>query len=312
MTSKRFFTCALLLFLGSPLFAVTGRLRGAVKDTEGKPIEKVLITIELQGEITQKYTAHTNAKGEYIHIGVNPGKYRITPTKDGYKPVDYGYVDLQISYSDKPVVADFVLQKIGTEQPVAKPAEQEESEQAKAARAGASLLKEGKADEAIVQLQKALELDPNLASVHYNLALAYERKDQREQALKQLEEAIRLKPDFGEAYTAVGDLNMQQKKFETAAEAYTKAGELLPQSYPVFYNLGVAYSNAGKYVEAEAAYRKATELNPKEPIAHYQLGMALLGQSKNGEARAEFQKYLELNPNAADKQEVLDLIQTLQ
>ena len=73
----------------------------------------------------------------------------------------------------------------------------------------------------------------------------------------------------------------------------------------------MCYSNSGKYTEAENAYRKAVALKPQEPVAHYQLGMALLGQSKNSEAKAEFNKYLELNPNAADKQEVLDLIKNM-
>src|SRR3990172_1093918 len=263
---------ALLMLLALPAHALTGRLRGTVKDPEGKPIEKVLISIELIGEISQKYTAHTNSKGEYIHIGVNPGQYRITPSKEGYKPVQFSYIDMAVTFSDKAAVADFVMEKIVTGQ-AAQPAAQQESEQMKSAKQGVSLLTEGKLDEAIAAFQKALELDPKIASVHYNLALAYERKEQPQEAIKHLEEAIQLRPEFGEAYLALGDLHMSLRKYETASEAYKKAAEYMPGSYATFYNLGVSYSNTGKYGEAEGAYRRACEISPNEPIAHYQLGM---------------------------------------
>ena len=87
----------------------TGAIRGVVKDTEGKPIEKVTITIESTGEKPAKYTSTTNAKGEYVHIGIQSNDYRVTPSKEGYAPVEYGYVDLHIAPSDKPVEVDFKM-----------------------------------------------------------------------------------------------------------------------------------------------------------------------------------------------------------
>jgi tetratricopeptide (TPR) repeat protein len=305
------FSLAVLLACAAFANAASGKVRGTVRDTDGKPIEKVTITIESTGEVRQKYTAHTNAKGEYIHIGIYPGNYRITPSREGYQPVEYSYIETRVTLDEKGFVADFKMQRVTVQQGAAK-SEAAESEQLKQAKLGKSLLDEGKADEAIAAFNKALEADPNLAAAHYYIAVAYEKKDQNEEAQKHLEEAIRLKPDLGQGYLMLGDLHMAARKFDLAAEALMKASELMPEEYAAFYNLGVAYSNSGKYVEAEAAYRKAALIKPDEPIAHYQLGMSLLGQSKNAEAKAEFQKYLELNPNAADKQEVLDLIQTLQ
>ncbi len=174
------------------------------------------------------------------------------------------------------------------------------------------MLTEGKVDQAIASFEKALQLDPSLASVHYNLGAAYERKENLAKAREHFQEAVKLKPDFGEAYLSIGNSYLAERKFDApAVDALIKATELLPQNYNAFYNLGVCYSNSGKYVEAEGAYRKAVTINPNEPVAHYQLAMALLGQSKNLEAKAEFQKYLELNPNAADRQEVEELIKTL-
>ncbi len=89
------------LLLAFQAFAASGRVRGTVKDIEGKPVEKAVITITSMGEISQTYTAHTNAKGEYIHIGVAPGQYRVSVSKDGYKPVDYAYSEVRVTLSDR-------------------------------------------------------------------------------------------------------------------------------------------------------------------------------------------------------------------
>jgi tetratricopeptide (TPR) repeat protein len=285
-----------------------------VKDTDGKPIEKATITITSIGEISQTYTAHTNEKGEYIHIGVAPGMYRVSVEKEGYKPVEYASLEIRVTLSDKGTVADFKMQPVVAQisEPQAQPQPQEESPAIKEAKAGLALLGEGKLDEAITALEKALQLDPSLASVHYNLGAAYERKEDLDKARHHFQEAIRIKPDFGEAYLSIGNSYLSERKFDAAAiEALTKATELLPDNYNAFYNLGVCHANSGKYAEAEKSFRKAVEINPKEPVAHYQLAMALLGQSKNTDAKAEFQKYLELNPNAADRSEVEELIKSL-
>lgn len=299
-----------LLICGSLLAEPTGRIRGTVKDASGKPIEKVTITIEATGEIPQKYSTTTNAKGEYIHIGIRPGDYKVTPTKEGYVPVDYAFATLHIPPSDRPEKADFIMQSKAVATGAAE-AKKEPPAHVKAAQEGVKLLDQGKYDEAIVEFQKVLQSDPNLAPVHYNLGVAYERKKQPAEAQAQYQEAIRLKPDFGEAYLSLGNSYLAEKKSDKAMEAFLKATELMPDNYDAFYNLGASSSNLMKYPEAEAAFRKATQIKPNEPIAHYLLGMALYGQSKNAEAKVEFQKYLELSPNAADRKDVEELLNSL-
>lgn len=296
----------------------TGRVRGKVLDTSGNPIAKVTIKIEYQGELTQVYTATTNEKGEYIQIGIRPGKYRLTPSKEGYRPVEYAYYDAEIHASDKPVRVDMKMEPVPQAATLAQPPAQQQAEtpsaaivQAQEGQKALALLNEGKINEAVAALEKVVEADPTNAMMQYNLGVAYEHRDQYEKARQRYEEAIQLKPDFGEAFLAIGNSFMAQKNFVDAITSLVKAVELLPNSYEAAYNLGACYSNGGMYAEAEGAYKKAISINPKEPIVHQQLGMALLGQSKKGEAKLEFQKYLELNPNAADKADILDLIKDM-
>jgi Flp pilus assembly protein TadD len=315
--------CLLLaIFTGLVYADPTGRVRGKVVDPSGKPIEGVTIKIEFQGEVTQVYTAKTNAKGEYIHIGIRPGKYRMTPSKEGYRPVEYSYYDVQISASDRPVQMDMKMEAIpaaqvapsaqGTVTPAETPAAVDpEAAQVQEAQAAVSMLNTGKVNEAVAALEKLVAANPTNASMHYNLGVAYERRDEYEKARQQYEEAIKVKPEFGDAFLAIGNTFMAQRNFNDAITPLSKAVELLPQNYAAAYNLGASYSNGGMYAEAEGAFRKAVAINPSEPYVHQQLGMALLGQSKKDEGIAELKKYLELNPNAADKADILELIKSL-
>src|SRR5207237_2672404 len=108
-----------------------------------------------------------------------------------------------VNTPDKPLEADFTLQsqKAATEEGAAKP----QADQMKDAREAVSLLDAGKVDEAIVAFQKALTTHPDSASIHYDLGVAYEKKNRAEDAQKEYLQAIKLKPDLGEALLALGN-----------------------------------------------------------------------------------------------------------
>src|SRR5450759_1176497 len=55
-------------------------------------------------------------------------------------------------------------------------------------------------DDAITNYRKALELEPNDAATHYNLALALKYKGDPREALKEFEAALALRPKWGDAH----------------------------------------------------------------------------------------------------------------
>src|SRR5512134_507343 len=92
--------------LASPARAQTGTARGKVLDTQGQPIADAKVLIEFQGGITRKFETKTNKKGEYMQVGMQPGPYRITASKDGYQP---SYVDFRIALGDPTEIPPFKL-----------------------------------------------------------------------------------------------------------------------------------------------------------------------------------------------------------
>src|SRR5580693_7428927 len=59
-------------------------------------------------------------------------------------------------------------------------------------------------DQAIANYHKALELEPNDALTHYNLALALKYKGDARQAVEEFQTALRLKPKWADAHYGLG------------------------------------------------------------------------------------------------------------
>ena len=78
----------------SPVFAqATGTVKGVCKDQQGKPIAGA--TVEYQSLDTgRKYTLKTNNKGEFFSLGVAPGKYKVTLSKDGQEIFHFNGVNV--------------------------------------------------------------------------------------------------------------------------------------------------------------------------------------------------------------------------
>jgi Flp pilus assembly protein TadD len=125
---------------------------------------------------------------------------------------------------------------------------------------GVAYYRLGKRQEAIAQLQHAIELDNRNAMAFYDLSIAHRQSGQLEQARKDLDQALKLDPT-AKNYAALGSLLLFQGQFEQAAEMERKAIELDPNNYAFYEDLGAAYSWSGSNRDkALQAYRKAIEL----------------------------------------------------
>jgi tetratricopeptide (TPR) repeat protein len=190
-------------------------------------------------------------------------------------------------------------------------------------------------DEAIASYRKALELAPDDALTHYNLALALNYKGDLKPAVEQFEAALQLKPKWSEAHYGLGaalyelhDQDGARKELQAALErdpANTVArrllariyleqnnpsaaeGELLKaiQSKPSadsYIELGLAEGQLGKLEAASADFRSALRLNPRLARAHALMGVAQRRQGNHAVALNEFHKAVELDPKDPETQ----------
>jgi hypothetical protein len=107
-------------------------------------------------------------------------------------------------------------------------AEEVESPAAKANARGTELFNEESIEEAIDEFRRAVTLDPNNASYHCNLAVAYGEADQEDDARREYERTLELNPKYITALLYLGYILNENDEAEQAAELWKRVIELAP------------------------------------------------------------------------------------
>lgn len=294
-----------LMFIAVPASAQSGQVKGKVVDAKGQPVEGAVIMIANTEMSGRKLTTKTNKKGEYIQIGLQPGKYVITAEKDSLK--DEQTIDIHLDMAE----LNFTLapgQTGAGGAPMSKEEAAKQQEKVAAIRKAfddaVALSNEGKNEEAIAKFNEVATSVPKCAECYANIGTVYSRMKQWDKAEAAFRQAIEAKPDWGEAYNGLANVLNAEKKFEEASQASTQAAKLMGGagaaggggSASAVFNQGVILWNSGKIPEAKAQFEQAVKMDPNLADAHYWLGMAYVNEGKLPDAGPHFEEYLKLAP----------------
>ena len=86
----------------------------------------------------------------------------------------------------------------------------------------------GDYSKAVTYYTKAIELNPRIAGVYINRAVAYECLEDLDRALEDLNKANTLEPK-GEAYNNRGNIYFKRGEYDRAVQDYSKALEFEPE-----------------------------------------------------------------------------------
>ncbi len=132
---------------------------------------------------------------------------------------------------------------------------------------GNILCSQGRFAEGIAHFQKALDIAPDYAEVHYNWGLVLAFCGQTDKAIARFQRAVEINPDYAEAH----------------------------------FNLAKALANRGRLDEAMIHYQKVLTIQPSG-AAHNNFGLALAAQGRRNEASIHYQIALKINPNDLEVQ----------
>jgi tetratricopeptide (TPR) repeat protein len=306
---RRFLMTAVLgmaiAFVAAPAAAQTGSIQGKVVDQQGNPVDgaKVMIqNVDLSGRALD---TKTNKKGQYMQVGLQPGKYKITVSKGDLTTSKDTQIHLDMA------VLDFTLAPNtggGISKEDAAKMKAKNDALSAAFKDGVDLVTQGKDDEAIAKFQEVLASAPKCAECYSNIGTIQVRQKKFDEAEQSYKKAIELKPDFADPYAGLATVYNAEKKPQEELEASKKAAELSTTSpsggapgatggnAPAVFNQGVILWNAGKIAEAQTQFEQAVKLDPNLAEAHYWLGMALVNSGKTADAKTEFETYLKLSP----------------
>ena len=150
-------------------------------------------------------------------------------------------------------------------------------------------------DEAIASYKKAVSLKPNLTDAHYNLGAALQTQGKFDQAAASYQKAIALEPGFFEALVNLGVVLQEQSKLAEAISIYKQA-LTIQQDAKVYFNMGTALKNEGKLEDAIDSYNKALELEPNYAEVHSNLGEVLRDQGRYDESVLFYKQALAIDP----------------
>jgi tetratricopeptide (TPR) repeat protein len=197
--------------------------------------------------------------------------------------------------------------------------------------AARQLMRQGKYDQAVEQLEAEAAHDPHLEGLHHELGAAYYKKGDYPKAAAQFKEAAQENPNDREAVQLLGLSDYLAGRPTEAIPNLEKVQTWYPfANVDASYILGICYIQAKDYPHARAAFgrmfdvpadsaasylftarmllredfdpvaeeyaRKAAALDPKLPLVHFLLGEIDLYKSRIPEAIAELQQELAGNP----------------
>lgn len=148
--------------------------------------------------------------------------------------------------------------------------------------------KVGNNTEAEKNYLKAIELNPVLWEVYYNLGILYHENNKVDLAIDYYKKSVVLKPDFYLSYYNLGNAYRETLRFADAILFYKKVLKLKPDFSEAYYNIGVVNEFQYNFDEALKCYNNAIHFNSGHVNAHWNKSLLLLS---NGNLTEGFEEY---------------------
>ena len=279
------------ILLGLAVFAaawaqIQGKLMGVVKDGQGNPVEKAVVTV-VSTKTSASYELSTNKEGRFLQIGIQPGYFQVSVKKDGYLPKS---TEVRVSLAGE---TDIEIRLDTADEIALKTVSAADQVFLK----GNRLYGEQKYAEAAAAFEDAVKMNRLNWGYFFNLGLAYKKMDKKDESIAALRKAVELNSESYSSNKELAEVLGKGGAFEEAKTYFQKAVELSPDDPDASYNLGACLTNTGERDAAQAHFQKAVDLKPDYADAYYQLGTIFIGQNKIPEAVRNLEKFLELAPN---------------
>jgi tetratricopeptide (TPR) repeat protein len=164
-------------------------------------------------------------------------------------------------------------------------------------------LRNGKrADEAIVEARKAVDLDPTHRTARRLLIQLLNEAGRTDQVLEQTRRDVQLTPLDSESHERFGEALFQQGDVDAALSEGRRALELGPENPAPYQLLFACFRRSQREPEAIAVARDGLAVSPYDPDFHYRLGLVLAQETNYIDAINHFAYAMLLGPDP-DKSE---------
>jgi len=152
---------------------------------------------------------------------------------------------------------------------------------------------------ALLLYQRALEITPENATIHYKIAEVLSRSNKQEDLLKasfSIENALKLEKKNKYFYLLAANIYGSLTKFDKAAWAYETLIDEVPGTEEYLYELAAVYQYANKLDDAVKTYNRAENALGVSEVSSVQKMRILIEQGKVKEGIAEGEKLINAFP----------------
>ncbi len=266
-------------------------LQVSVRDLQGRPLARAVLHLQLKGE-TQRFSAHTDAKGQCRFTALRPGSYTLRADLAGYAAASSG---------------PFVI-----------PAGSRKTVNLTLSPAAASQNNSGSLqffDEP--QFTIAGVTDPTSLGAHGSNATAPAKDDLTRHVVSlagpaaspasgkpsadelALRAAAERQPADFDANRRLGKLLLDQSRPREALPYLQRASQLKPADHLTSYELALAYAGAGEYQSARATLKPLLATDDRADL-HHLLGDIEEKQGHSLDAAREYERAARLEPSEAN------------
>ena len=153
-----------------------------------------------------------------------------------------------------------------------------------------------KDDEAILDINKAIELNPQNSYYYYDKGRFEYWLSRYKEAVVAFTKGIELKPTESK-YTFRANCYMELGEFDFALSDYNSAIEIEPEYATAYYRRGILYKRTEQLKKSEEDFIKALELNEEDYDAMIELGFIRIQTGKK-DAIKYFNRAIKVKPSA--------------
>lgn len=141
----------------------------------------------------------------------------------------------------------------------------------------------------------SIKLNPQYSPSYNNLGKCYQNLKKYDLALLNFKKSYNLNNDFSEAINNLANIYIANSKYKKGIEFYKKALKKGKKISIILYNIGAAYSYLKDFKTAEKYYLDSLKLNPNDQILSKNLSNLYLAQGKFKKAWKYFDGRLKLD-----------------
>jgi len=162
---------------------------------------------------------------------------------------------------------------------------------------GNAYLMQGRSDAALAEFDAASQLNPALATPHFEAAKALSGKGQVDAAVVRARKGLELEPLSFYGHYTLGVIQRRAERWADAFQSFSRAAELNPRDARAQSGLASAALRVEKFEAAERAFNVMLEQNYQPAAAHFNLGLLAERRGDTVEARRRYGLALRADPS---------------